>query len=44
MANGLDDAGRTAALAALRSTISDHTTADGVAFECATWIIGARRS
>jgi SAM-dependent methyltransferase len=43
MANGLDEAGRAAGHAALRTTISEHTGDRGVAFQCATWIIQARK-
>ena len=44
MREGLDDDGREAALAALRSTIASHTTRDGVTFQSASWIIQARRA
>jgi ubiquinone/menaquinone biosynthesis C-methylase UbiE len=40
MLDGLDDAGRTNALDALRETIAAHETPDGVLYESATWIIG----
>jgi SAM-dependent methyltransferase len=42
MREGLDEAGRDAALAALRTTIAEHTGDHGVAYESATWIIQAR--
>ena len=43
MRDGLDHDDRAAALAALRTTIERHTSADGVTYECATWIIQARK-
>ena len=43
MRGGLDDAGRRAALAALRATITEHSGADGVSYQSATWIIQARK-
>ena len=42
MRDGLDDEDRDAALAALRTTIADHTGDDGVTYQSATWIIQAR--
>jgi SAM-dependent methyltransferase len=42
MLNGLDDAGRDAALAALRATIAEHCGDEGVTYECATWVVSAR--
>jgi len=44
MWQGLDDDGREAALAALRTTIAEHAGDRGVTYQCATWIIQARRS
>jgi SAM-dependent methyltransferase len=41
MLDGLDDSGRTRALAALRATIDAHETTDGVLFESAAWITSA---
>jgi SAM-dependent methyltransferase len=43
MRDGLDDAGQEAALAALRTTIAEHTGEHGVTFESATWIVTARK-
>ncbi len=43
MREGLDEAGRDTALAALRTTIAEHTGENGVAYQSATWIIQARR-
>jgi SAM-dependent methyltransferase len=44
MREGLDDAGRDVALAALEQTIAEHTDDDdGVTYRSATWIITARR-
>jgi SAM-dependent methyltransferase len=43
MRNGLDEAGQHAALAALRATIAAHTTAQGVRYESATWIVQAHK-
>jgi SAM-dependent methyltransferase len=43
MRDGLDDADRATALAALRSTIADHAGASGVTYRSATWIVQARR-
>jgi len=43
MRNGLDDAGRDAALTALRTTIGEHTGDRGVTFQSATWVIQARK-
>jgi SAM-dependent methyltransferase len=43
MLNGLDDADRDAALKALRATIAEHTGADGVSYDCAAWIVTARK-
>jgi SAM-dependent methyltransferase len=43
MLEGLDEAGRAGALDALRRTIAAHTTADGVLYESATWVIRAVR-
>ena len=43
MRNGLDEADRDAALAALRTTIAEHTGDDGVTYQSATWIIQARK-
>ena len=42
MLDGLDDAGRDAALAALRTTITEHAGDQGVTYECATWVVSAR--
>jgi len=41
MLAGLDSADRTAALAALRTTIAEHTGDHGVTYRSATWIITA---
>ena len=41
MLDGLDDAGRTVALDALRATTDAHQSADGVTFASATWITTA---
>lgn len=41
---GLDDAGRPGALGALRASIDAHATAEGVQYDSAAWIIGARRA
>lgn len=43
MLEGLDDAGRTRALDALRATIADHETRDGVLYRSAAWLITATR-
>jgi len=43
MLDGLDDAGKIAALAALRSTIDKHTDEHGVSYQSATWIIRAHK-
>jgi SAM-dependent methyltransferase len=43
MRNGLDDEDRDAALAALRTTIAEHTGDDGVTYQSATWTIQARK-
>ncbi len=43
MLDGLDDAGRTGALDALRETIAAHQTPEGVLYESAAWIIGGTR-
>jgi SAM-dependent methyltransferase len=43
MRDDLDEDGREAALAALRTTISDHAGDHGVTYHSATWIIQARR-
>lgn len=43
MLDGLDDTGRAGALDALRATIADHETADGVVYRSAAWLIGATR-
>jgi hypothetical protein len=39
MREGLDEAGRDAALAALRTTIAAHAGDHGVTYQSATWII-----
>jgi hypothetical protein len=39
----VDDAARSAALAALRSSIDAHETPDGVLYPSAAWIVTARR-
>ena len=44
MRDGLDDEGRDAALAGLRTTIAEHTGDHGVTYESATWIVQARRA
>jgi SAM-dependent methyltransferase len=43
MLDGLDDTDRGVALAALRTTIAEHTSDDGVTYQSATWIIQARK-
>jgi SAM-dependent methyltransferase len=43
MLEGLDQAGRDAALSALRTTIAEHTGDRGVTYRSATWIIQARK-
>ncbi len=43
MLEGLDDAGRARAIAALHATMAAHETADGVLFESAAWTIQATR-
>jgi SAM-dependent methyltransferase len=43
MRDGLDQAGQDAALAALRTTIAEHTGDHGVTYQSATWIIQARK-
>jgi len=43
MLDGLDDATRAAALAALRTSVAEHTSALGVTYQSATWIIQARK-
>jgi SAM-dependent methyltransferase len=43
MLNGLDRASRDAALAALRTTIADHTDNHGVSYQSAAWIIQAHK-
>src|SRR5439155_25954891 len=42
MLEGLDQLGRDTALAALRTTIAEHTGDHGVTYQSATWIIQAR--
>lgn len=42
MLDGLDDAGRDEALAALRASIAEHFGDDGVTYESATWVVSAR--
>lgn len=44
MADGLDEAGRARALAALRRSIEAHATPDGVVYGSAAWVVTARRS
>ncbi len=44
MLEGLDEAGRTRALDALRATIAAHNTGQGVIYDSAAWIITARKS
>jgi SAM-dependent methyltransferase len=44
MLEGLDDDGRARGLDALRATMADHDTADGVTFESAAWTIQAVRA
>ena len=44
MLEGLDDAGRSRALDALRSTTAAHETESGVVYESAAWIVTARRA
>jgi len=43
MREGLDKPDRDAALAALRTTITEHTDDHGVTYQSATWIIQARK-
>ena len=43
MRQGLDEAAQTAALAALRATIAEHTGDHGVTYQSAVWIIQARK-
>jgi SAM-dependent methyltransferase len=43
MLEGLDQAGRDAALEALRDTIVEHTGDHGVTYESATWVIQAHK-
>jgi SAM-dependent methyltransferase len=43
MTQGLDEAQREAALNALRSTMDEHDTGEGVLFESGVWLITARR-
>jgi SAM-dependent methyltransferase len=43
MLDGLDRASRDAALAALRTTIADHTDNHGVTYQAAAWIIQAHK-
>src|SRR5262249_47946607 len=43
MYRALDDAGRDAALTALRNSIAEHADEHGVAYDSATWIINARK-
>jgi len=43
MLEGLDEAGRDAALAALRTTITAHTDNHEVTYQSATWIIQAHK-
>jgi SAM-dependent methyltransferase len=43
MRDGLDETDRDTALAALRTTIEEHTGDDGVAYQSSTWIIQARK-
>jgi SAM-dependent methyltransferase len=43
MLQGLDEAGRTRALDALRATLTAHQGLDGVTFGSAAWLITARR-
>ena len=39
--DGLDEAGRTSGLSALRQSIADHETDAGIEYQSATWIIQA---
>ena len=43
MLQGLDDAGRARAIAALHATMAAHETSDGVVFKSAAWTIEATR-
>jgi SAM-dependent methyltransferase len=43
MLDGLDDTDREVALASLRATIAHHTGERGVSYDCATWIVRARK-
>ena len=43
MLDGLDDAGRSRALQALRASTGAHRTEDGVLFDSAAWIVRAHR-
>ncbi|MGY1640121.1 class I SAM-dependent methyltransferase [Geodermatophilus sp. SYSU D00703] len=44
MLEGLDDAGRERAAAALRDSLAAHETTDGVAYGSAAWLVTARRA
>ena len=44
MLEGLDDAGRSRALDALRATVTRHDSDGGVVYESAGWIVTARRA
>jgi SAM-dependent methyltransferase len=44
MLEGLDDDGRDRAQEALRSTVAEHETADGVTFGSAMWLVTATRA
>lgn len=44
MLEGLDENSRARALAALRATVTAHSTADGVVYESSAWLIRARRA
>ena len=43
MLQGLDDAAQAQAIDALRAVIVAHDTGEGVWFESASWIVGARK-
>jgi len=44
MLEGVDEDHRTRALAALRATVTAHSTADGVVYRSAAWLIRAQRA
>ncbi len=44
LSHGLDDATKSKALDQLKQVLTAHETADGVLFNCAAWLITARRA